>query len=129
MYMLTLSSVGVPNYCSPFLSEMIVHTHITQHTNLQNCILKGVVSTPIWYTSTHYLYLQVVTGGSIHWTYSSSCSSAISAWLWEYQGQSRSSIFSVVGLARFLVNHGGLLNRQHVPPPSQTCPSQSVAFG
>ena len=35
----------------------------------------------------------------------------------------------VVGLARFLVNHGGLLYWQHVPPPSQTWPSQSVALG
>ena len=130
--MLTMSSVAVPNYCLKE-SEMIVHTHITQHTNLQNCILKDVVSTPICYTSTHYLYqrkvLKVVTGISVHWTYSSSCSSAISPYCWVCQRQSRTSISSVVELTRFLVNHGGLLDRQHVPPPSQTWPSQSVAFG
>ena len=37
-----------------------------------------------------------------------------------FVGKSCSSISSVVKLARFLVNHGGLLTLQHVPPPSQT---------
>ena len=92
---------------------MIVHTHITQHTNLQNCLLNDVVSTPVWYTSTCYLYqwkvLKFVTGASVHWTYSSSCSSAILDQLLEANKHSRSSISSVVELARFLVNHGGIV--------------------
>ena len=58
--MLTTSSVAVPNYYSAFLCskeswKQCAHTHYTT-PNLQNCILKDVVSTPICYTSTHYLY-------------------------------------------------------------------------
>ena len=53
---------------------------------------------------------KVVTGVGVHWTYSSSCSSAISALEPRSSKHSRSSISSVVELARFLVNHGGLLN-------------------
>ena len=34
-----------------------MHTHITEHTNLQNCILKDVVSTPIWYILVHATYI------------------------------------------------------------------------
>ena len=65
----------------------------------------------------------------VHWTYSSSCSSVISVTEGESAKHNRSSISSVIELARFLANHGGLLNLQHVPPPSQTWPSQSLAFG
>ena len=65
----------------------------------------------------------------VHWTYSSSCSSAISVTEGESAKHNRSSISSVIELARFLASHGGLLNLQHVPPPSQTWPSQSLAFG
>ena len=44
----------------------------------------------------------------VHWTYSSSSSSAISEVEAVPYKHSRSSTLSVVGLARFLVNHGGL---------------------
>ena len=53
---------------------------------------------------------KIVTGVSVHWTYSSSCSSAISDREAELYKHNRSSISSVVELTRFLVNHGGLLN-------------------
>ena len=69
------------------------------------------------------------TADCVHWMYSSSSSSAISESERPLRVHIRSSISSVVELARFLVNHGGLLNLQHVPPPSQTWPSQSGAFG
>ena len=75
----------------------------------------------------HTVYSKVVTGASVHWTYSSSSSSAISER--DSRKHRRNSILSAVGLVRFLVNHGGLLRWQHVPPPSQTWPSQSGAFG
>jgi len=88
----------------------------------------------MWYILVHTVknFLnagKVITGGSVHCTYSSSCSSAISARLRGRTRQSHSLILSVVELAKVLVNHGGLLNWQHAPPPSQTWPSQSVALG
>ena len=56
------------------------------------------------YINTRFLdHSKVVTGASDHWTYSSSCSSAISERS-ECHKHSHSSILSVVELVRFLVN-------------------------
>ena len=112
------------------------YTHAT-HANLKvylNCSQSHTFNSILY--STHCLYIN--KGSSklllelyirrVQWTYSSSSSSAILDWKLEPAKQSRSSIPSVVEPFRLLVNHGGLFKWQHLPPPSQTWPSQSGVF-
>ena len=108
-----------------YVAYIHMHMYIYIYTHTHNNVFKRYLG--ILVHNHHLCQLQkvlnnttVVVGVSVHWTYSSSSSSATSATELRSSMHSRSSILSLVGMARFLVNHGGLWSWQHVPPPSQT---------
>ena len=65
----------------------------------------------------------------IHWTYSSTSSSGTSSYAGESAPQILNSMSSVVTFGRLFVNHGGLLNWQHVLVDLQPWPSQRTSSG